>query len=971
MDKPPERSEDELREEELLREAVALRETLRQAIEAANRLSTTDTTPTTPLVVAPVEPDPEAMPPTIPPRELETKTLRPSSAILDQHGKSYDDTQAIATPNTKFKAEKIEIERKIKQDSPLDLSRLKILKEKARDLNERYASATQKEQKAILYNQLETAQKEYRKLEEKFDTHPQITERDKRVVKLRELREVIRSLNEKYISEPQREQKAILYNRLEQAQREYRKLEEEVDRTTIKATPAKSIPTTEPVPTAPTKTPVTTPDTNTSKTTEKIVGAEAIKTEIKNLSKEDREKLSIGLHNIGFIIEKKKSDWFAKIFDWISKKGDQKGTIARFTRALRNSSRKNSEMAQKKIGAGKESPTTTKLSNIAYLSKNILRPMYLIGSITGISPSAAQRLVMAGGMISASVTGAMKEARLENEDVLRETLIEDADKAAEEAWAIYENARKRAGTDGNVSALELKTAYIHEIPRDLQERLRKTTSGPGLMVQAILRKHLEFDVNRLNNDIEKIEKSDKLSPEKIKAQQDQLLRRWEKRLTDYDRILTQTGTVDEYAMVARYAEATSQNVVRAMTAHALYLTLERVWDGLAHILSGPEAHDIELISTPPPTSSARVEPPEEFFEPEAIETPSVPSEQVQVKPSETPSPVADPETPPDSVDTLAEARNEMLEKSRNKMFAEVEFGGKPDFTPSPTEPPVTEFSPDNLNAYAEPSPEPLATQFDPKNLNPETMASAPEVEVDVKEPSPTAEELSARLRAKMEAEAIERYRIVQRGEIPGEVNPYQTPRFDEYGRRLVYTPDGNHIMGRVDQNGRYTPEFSPTSGGETPGTYRPYNDPRGPRMNPGMTTEGAQEFYPELSSSERLIIQTHSELAENPFDLTGKQLIEVYNVSERNLDTVMPGELMKEWNVVKYLDAKSIYNDETLEKDEKMGRLFSYLHKLKEETGLSPRGRGLFHRAEDTQEYIMRALQKAAEEGVLDKVKLG
>ncbi|OIO29482.1 hypothetical protein COX93_02305 [Candidatus Nomurabacteria bacterium CG_4_10_14_0_2_um_filter_30_12] len=50
-----------------------------------------------------------------------------------------------------------------------NINKLKILKDKINDLNEKYISEVQREEKALLYSQLEEAQKEYRKLEEELD----------------------------------------------------------------------------------------------------------------------------------------------------------------------------------------------------------------------------------------------------------------------------------------------------------------------------------------------------------------------------------------------------------------------------------------------------------------------------------------------------------------------------------------------------------------------------------------------------------------------------------------------------------------------------------------------------------------------------------------------------------------------------------------------------------------------------------
>ena len=156
----------------------------------------------------------------------------PKGVILDQYGNPYggDNTPSVDDSREEFKpVPTIKAEKKIKKESPEDGSKIKTLKIKVRELNEKYLSTTQREDKALLYSQLEQAQREYQEAEEKMDTQPKMSERDRKIARIQALEQVIRDLNEKYLSEMQREQKAILYSQLEQAQKEHRRLEEELD----------------------------------------------------------------------------------------------------------------------------------------------------------------------------------------------------------------------------------------------------------------------------------------------------------------------------------------------------------------------------------------------------------------------------------------------------------------------------------------------------------------------------------------------------------------------------------------------------------------------------------------------------------------------------------------------------------------------------------------------------------------------
>ncbi len=155
-----------------------------------------------------------------------------AGVIVDTTNKPYDANNVPLTPKEKSNfvpTPTINEKKKVKKESGIDSAKLKELEKNIRSLNERYLSATQREDKALLYSQLEKAQKEYENMQVEREKNAHNSEKDRKMARLEALREIIRDLNEKYLSETQREQKAILYSQLEQAQKEYRKLEEELD----------------------------------------------------------------------------------------------------------------------------------------------------------------------------------------------------------------------------------------------------------------------------------------------------------------------------------------------------------------------------------------------------------------------------------------------------------------------------------------------------------------------------------------------------------------------------------------------------------------------------------------------------------------------------------------------------------------------------------------------------------------------
>jgi len=170
--------------------------------------------------------------------------LYEKTQIVDMDGKAYGENnlpRGASEPFTPDLSAQEELAKKAeKKPAPKGMTekemkeafaRLKEIEKTIRDLNNKYFSEMQREEKAILYSKLEKAQREYRALEEKLDTSPKMSERESKLLKLKALKEKIKQLNDAYFSEMQREEKAILWSQLEKAQREYWALEEELDGT--------------------------------------------------------------------------------------------------------------------------------------------------------------------------------------------------------------------------------------------------------------------------------------------------------------------------------------------------------------------------------------------------------------------------------------------------------------------------------------------------------------------------------------------------------------------------------------------------------------------------------------------------------------------------------------------------------------------------------------------------------------------
>lgn len=186
------------------------------------------------------------------------------------------------------------------------------------------------------------------------------------------------------------------------------------------------------------------------------------------------------------------------------------------------------------------------------------------------------------GNLSADERRAMEDAYLErNPEFAGRPVPDDAllahianeiavEKAADEAYRVYENARIAAGAEKGgkaPSAKDLERAYAIEIPKDLLARLgRATAEGHGRsFIQFVMQKDLKFAANQWQRKLEAIDADPRLSAEEKVRQKEAYLDfdlfGRAAHLKDFDRLLSQQGAVDGMAMGLRYAETGVKSVV--------------------------------------------------------------------------------------------------------------------------------------------------------------------------------------------------------------------------------------------------------------------------------------------------------------------------------------------------------------------------------------------------------------------------
>jgi len=650
-----------------------------------------------------------------------------------------------------------------------------------------------------------------------------------------------------------------------------------------------------------------------------------VQKEYSKLSQEDKEKIELGFKTMGFLIEQKKNNFFASVFNKILEKLPEGKTASRFCKELRDSFVRDSKKVYKtaeSVTSGKEKH---KIANTALLFGNILRYGRIVTDLTGASLASPLRYVMMGSMVFTRASEAAKETRLTNEDVIEKTRIQDADLAAEEAWGIYERAQAQGRTK-NVSAEALKNAYMMEMPTDLLKRLENPSTANNF-VQIILRKHLEFDINRINNSLEKIHSDPKLSLAEKEEKERKLIKKQEKKLVDYDRILTQYGIVDELAIAGRYAQTVGKAVVTVMTVETLVLSVERMWGILSHAFS---ELDISL-----PTHSTEISAEKTFIE-----------ETIKAKTENQ-----------GGLKTIIEHKDSIGIKIQPE--TKIELHVNPDAIVHQGQG-ITQAFAAQMRADHNLA-EKLGFHGDLNNKN--DMAHFTRqlaIKMGYMDESGHEVRVAEADKVAYEIKIENGHILVEEKTVGGEaIETHQEgDKFEEKADKYEYNDERDH-----------RPEYQPKHDTET--NTQTIKQPVQEQKTETIDTSKSREIKSEGIKTEQAI--TESSVA-NPFNLTNETLTQVKETHTNNInhfinsgslndldkeniqDTIKEGSALV---MVQEAEVKEIYSP-----------LHSYIHKLHEITGLKPRGESLVQKAETNEEYIYRAEMKAASMHKLEEIKI-
>jgi hypothetical protein len=314
------------------------------------------------------------------------------------------------------------------------------------------------------------------------------------------------------------------------------------------------------------------------------------RTEAKEKSAEDKEKISIGFNNIGLVIEESKDRFFANALEGATKDfKDKKGTAARFMVGLAATFREDAELARDKIEDIKTGRSGHGVVNSGYFLGNILKYGRIVADTVGVTAALPYRYAMLGATFFTRGMAAAKEARLTNEKVMDKTRVEDAEKAADEAWLLYDAARDKAGKE-EISGKEIQKTYLEKLPADIKKRFEnsKPEEKTGFlkgMVEKSAEKMVGRSVNKLDKKIKNIEGDEKLSAEQKEVAKDQLFRSYKRKIHDWERMISDYGVVDALAIGAKATETIGKAAITALSVETLVFSFEKTVSGITHLFS--------------------------------------------------------------------------------------------------------------------------------------------------------------------------------------------------------------------------------------------------------------------------------------------------------------------------------------------------------------------------------------------------
>lgn len=307
--------------------------------------------------------------------------------------------------------------------------------------------------------------------------------------------------------------------------------------------------------------------------------------EVKRLPAADKKTLFEGLADIGFKTSEVKNrvvkNFLRKVGDGIENK-----VIANFFSKYSDIYQKQEDDAKRMQEiVGKSG--LSKISGVGQGAGLVLKFGRIGFDVMSRSSAYPLRYVTMAGMVVGQGMEAAKEVRFENEEAIKKTRVDDADRAVDEARLIYNKVVKEGGD--KITKEDLDKIYREQLPADIKNRLDRMKDSGTSFVQKILNKHVDLHIGIINKKIKKINEDKKLSSDDREQQIEELLLRNADFLHDLDRMVGDVGLIDNIAYYSRLAEKTSKMAANLVMVDSVYRLASAGWNML-HLTE--KYHDI-------------------------------------------------------------------------------------------------------------------------------------------------------------------------------------------------------------------------------------------------------------------------------------------------------------------------------------------------------------------------------------------
>lgn len=280
--------------------------------------------------------------------------------------------------------------------------------------------------------------------------------------------------------------------------------------------------------------------------------------ELENLPPEKKKRFLEGFANLGFRTTEMKSKIIGNFLNKISNNTKNK-RLSTFFGEYENIYKKlgeNAKNSRMNVGKG----VISRFSGLGQGAGNIIKYTRVLYDLNVMNPL---RHVMAASMFVGRTSEAVKETRFQSEEIKEKTRVDDFDRAAKEAWRIYEEA-KTFNNGEKPKAEDLNKEYKKQLPKDLQERLNRV-DGAGIgFISSVLNKDVKWAVDSLQKKFQKIETNDELSLAQKEAEIQTLLNRNKAFLEDLDRMVADQGMIDNIAYYSRLSEKAGKATATVM-----------------------------------------------------------------------------------------------------------------------------------------------------------------------------------------------------------------------------------------------------------------------------------------------------------------------------------------------------------------------------------------------------------------------